>query len=571
MLRREDASHMAKEKKVEQITDMEVDFAQWFTDVCTKAELVDYSGIKGLFVLRPYGYAIWENIQQALDAKFKATGHTNVSMPMLIPESLLQKEKDHVEGFAPECAWVTVGGSEELPERLCIRPTSETLFCEHWSHVVHSWRDLPCLYNQWCSVLRWEKTTRPFLRGREFLWQEGHTIHATEEEAREETLRMLEIYADICENWLAMPVIRGDKTEKEKFAGAENTYTIECMMHDRKALQSGTSHYFGDGFAKAFGITFSDKENKLRNPHETSWGMSTRVIGGLIMTHGDNNGLVLPPKIAPIQVVVLPIAAHKPGVTEAAEAVVERLKAAGVRVKGDFSDNSPGWKFAEWEMKGVPLRLELGPRDIEAGVCVAARRDSGEKVTVPLAELETAVPQLLEAVQQGLFDKAKRNLDEHTYVAHTVDEVKDVIENRGGGFIKTMWCGEEACELKMKELAGVSSRCMPFEQEQLGDTRYTQPCMVAFAAGVTALLREAGITPDYTAGLSLGEYSALHCAGVFDAQTAISLVAFRGQAMAQAVQGRACGAGTANQVVPVSQHHLAIFSINAVSNSPYGI
>ena len=280
---------------------------------------------------------------------------------------------------------------------------------------------------------------------------------------------MLEIYADICENWLAMPVIRGDKTEKEKFAGAENTYTIECMMHDRKALQSGTSHYFGDGFAKAFGITFSDKENKLRNPHETSWGMSTRVIGGLIMTHGDNNGLVLPPKIAPIQVVVLPIAAHKPGVTEAAEAVVERLKAAGVRVKGDFSDNSPGWKFAEWEMKGVPLRLELGPRDIEAGVCVAARRDSGEKVTVPLAELETAVPQLLEAVQQGLFDKAKRNLDEHTYVAHTADEVKDVIENRGGGFIKTMWCGDEACELKMKELAGVTSRCIPFEQERVGE------------------------------------------------------------------------------------------------------
>ena len=315
---------MAKDKKVEQITDMEVDFAQWFTDVCTKEELVDYSGVKGLFVLRPYGYAIWENIQAALDAKFKATGHTNVSMPMLIPESLLQKEKDHVEGFAPECAWVTIGGSEERPERLCIRPTSETLFCEHWSHIIHSWRDLPCLYNQWCSVLRWEKTTRPFLRGREFLWQEGHTIHATEAEARKETLRMLEIYADICENWLAMPVIRGDKTEKEKFAGAENTYTIECMMHDHKALQSGTSHYFGDGFAKAFGITFSDKENKLRSPFETSWGMSTRVIGGLIMTHGDNNGLVLPPRIAPVSYTHLdvykrqlqpqPPAAPRPGV-----------------------------------------------------------------------------------------------------------------------------------------------------------------------------------------------------------------------------------------------------------------
>ena len=459
-----------KKKMVEAITPIDEDFAQWYTDICLKAELVDYSSVKGCVILRPYGYAIWENITHILDDMFKKTGHENVAMPLFIPESLLQKEKDHVEGFAPECAWVTVGGSEELPERLCIRPTSETLFCEHWSHVVHSWRDLPCLYNQWCSVLRWEKTTRPFLRGREFLWQEGHTIHATEEEAREETLRMLEIYADICENWLAMPVIRGDKTEKEKFAGAENTYTIECMMHDRKALQSGTSHYFGDGFAKAFNITFSDKENKLRNPHETSWGMSTRIIGGIIMTHGDNNGLVLPPRIAPIQVIVLPIAAHKPGVTEAAEKVVERLKAAGIRVKGDFSDNSPGWKFAEWEMKGVPLRLELGPRDIEAGVCVAARRDNCEKVTVALDALETEVPKLLEAVQQGLFDKAKRNLDEHTYTATTVDEVKDVIENRGGGFVKTMWCGDEACELKMKELAGVSSRCMPFEQEHLGDT-----------------------------------------------------------------------------------------------------
>ena len=345
---------MAKEKKVEQITDMEVDFAQWFTDVCTKAELVDYSDVKGLFVLRPYGYAIWENIQKVLDGKFKATGHQNVSMPMLIPESLLQKEKDHVEGFAPECAWVTMGGSEELPERLCVRPTSETLFCQHWSHIVHSWRDLPCLYNQWCSVMRWEKTTRPFLRGREFLWQEGHTLHTSEEEARKETLQMLEIYADTCEQELAMPVIRGNKTDKEKFAGAVNTYTIECMMHDRKALQSGTSHYFGDGFARAFDITYTDKNNQQAYPHQTSWGMSTRIIGGLIMTHGDNSGLVLPPHIAPIQVIVLPIAAHKPGVTEAAEAVVERLKAAGVRVKGDFSDNSPGWKFAEGDEGRAP-------------------------------------------------------------------------------------------------------------------------------------------------------------------------------------------------------------------------
>ena len=376
---------MAKEKKVEQITDMEVDFAQWFTDVCTKAELVDYSDVKGLFIMRPYGYAIWENIQKILDGKFKATGHQNVAMPMLIPESLLQKEKDHVEGFAPECAWVTMGGSEELPERLCVRPTSETLFCQHWSHIVHSWRDLPCLYNQWCSVMRWEKTTRPFLRGREFLWQEGHTLHATEAEARKETLQMLEIYAETCEQELAMPVIRG-----------------------------------------------------------------------LIMTHGDNSGLVLPPHIAPIQVIVLPIAAHKPGVTEKAEELVARLKAAGLRAQGDFSDNSPGWKFANWEMKGVPLRVEIGPKDIEAGHCVAVRRDNGEKITVALDELEARIPELLETVQQGLFDKAKRNLDEHTYAAHSLAEAKE-LQEKNGGFIKTMWCGDLACELEMKDKAGMSS------------------------------------------------------------------------------------------------------------------
>ena len=459
---------MAKDKKVEQITDMEVDFAQWFTDVCTKAELVDYSGVKGLFILRPYGYAIWENIQSYLDGKFKATGHENVSMPLLIPESLLQKEKDHVEGFAPECAWVTMGGSEELQERLCVRPTSETLFCDHWSHVVHSWRDLPCLYNQWCSVLRWEKTTRPFLRGREFLWQEGHTIHATAEEAEAETKQMLEIYADCCENYLAMPVIRGCKTDKEKFAGAEDTYTIECMMHDRKALQSGTSHYFGDGFTRAFGITFSDKQNQLSYPHQTSWGMSTRIIGGIIMTHGDNNGLVLPPRVAPIQVIVLPIAMHKPGVTEKAQEIVDRLKSAGLRVKADFSDNSPGWKFAEYEMKGVPLRIEIGPKDIENGQCVAVRRDNGEKIFVRLDELEQAVPQLLDAVHAGMFEKAKKNLDEHTYSAKTVEEAKSILDENGG-FIKTMWCGDEACENAMKELVGVSSRCVPFEQEHIGD------------------------------------------------------------------------------------------------------
>ena len=460
---------MAKEKKVEQITDMEVDFAQWFTDVCIKAELVDYSDVKGLFIMRPYGYAIWENIQKILDGKFKATGHQNVAMPMLIPESLLQKEKDHVEGFAPECAWVTVGGSEELPERLCIRPTSETLFCDHWSHVVHSWRDLPMLYNQWCSVLRWEKTTRPFLRGREFLWQEGHTLHATEEEARKETLQQLEVYADLCENYLAMPVIRGNKTDKEKFAGAVNTYTIECMMHDKKALQSGTSHYFGQGFAEQFNITFTDKDNQQKHPYQTSWGLSTRIIGGLIMTHGDNNGLVLPPRIAPVQVVVVPVAQHKPGVIEKAQELFDSLKAAGVRVKIDTSDNSLGWKCAQYEMKGVPVRVEIGPRDIEAGQCVLVRRNDGEKTVVALENLEAAVAEQLELVQKGMFEKAKQNLDNHIYEAHSLEEAKQ-LQAEHGGFIKTMWCGELECELKMKEEGGMSSRCMPLKQEHLGDT-----------------------------------------------------------------------------------------------------
>ncbi len=459
---------MAKEKKVEQITDMEVDFAQWFTDVCVKAELIDYSGVKGCYILRPYGFAIWENIQGILDKKFKEKGHENVSMPVLIPESLLEKEANHVEGFAPECAWVTIGGSEELNERLCVRPTSETLFCDHWNHVVHSWRDLPMLYNQWCSVLRWEKTTRPFLRGREFLWQEGHTLHATAEEAVAETLQQLEVYADVCENFLAMPVIRGNKTEKEKFAGAEDTYTIECMMHDKKALQSATSHYVGDGFAKAFDIAFTDKDNKQKNPHQTSWGMSTRIIGGIIMTHGDNNGLVLPPQIAPIQVMVVPVAQHKPGVIEKAQELYETIKAAGVRVKIDTSDNSLGWKCAQYEMKGVPLRVEIGPKDMENGVCVAVRRDNGEKVTVKLDELSERIPQLLCDVQQGLFDKAKKNLDDHTYVAQTLEEAKK-LQEENGGFVKTMWCGELDCELRMKEEAGMSSRCIPFEQEHISD------------------------------------------------------------------------------------------------------
>ena len=460
---------MAKDQRqVDSITNMDVDFTQWYTDVCTKAELIDYTSVKGMFIYRPYGYAIWENIQKELDRRFKETGHENVYLPVLIPESLLQKEKDHVEGFAPECAWVTMGGSDKLEDRLCVRPTSETLFCEHYKNIIHSHRDLPKLYNQWCSVLRWEKTSRPFLRHREFLWQEGHTMHATAEEAREETQRMLNIYADFLENVLAMPVVKGQKTDKEKFNGAEETYTVECMMHDKKALQSGTSHFFGDGFAKAFDITFTGKDNQLHHPFQTSWGVSTRMIGGIIMTHGDDNGLVLPPRIAPIQVVVIPVAQHKEGVLEAAGALMDRLKALGLRVKMDDSDKAPGWKFAEYEMKGVPLRIEIGPKDIEKGQCVIARRDNGEKSFVALDELETAIPAMLDAIHDGLYAKAKKNLEEHTYAAHSLEEAKE-LQEKNGGFIKTMWCGDLACEMAMKDQAGMSSRCIPFEQEHIGD------------------------------------------------------------------------------------------------------
>ena len=347
---------MAKQKKmVDDITPMDEDFAKWYTDICLKAELVSYTSVKGCMVIRPYGYAIWENIQSILDHKFKETGHVNVSMPMFIPESLLQKEKDHVEGFAPEVAWVTMGGEEELDERLCVRPTSETLFCDHWANTVHSWRDLPKLYNQWVSVVRWEKTTSPFLRTREFLWQEGHTLHATAEEAKEETERMLNVYADFYEQELALPVVRGQKTESDKFAGAEATYAIEAMMHDGKALQAATSHNFGDGFAKAFGIQYQNKENQLATPYETSWGLTTRTIGAIIMAHGDDNGLALPPAVAPVQAMIIPIAAHKPGVLDKAYALRDQLAASGIRVSVDDSDNSAGWKFAQCEMKGIPV------------------------------------------------------------------------------------------------------------------------------------------------------------------------------------------------------------------------
>ncbi len=456
------------EKKVEQITDMEVDFAQWYTDICRKAELVEYASVKGFTILRPYGYAIWENMQRILDGEFKKTGHENVAMPVLIPESLLKKEGELVNGFAPEVAWVTMGGSEKLEERLAFRPTSETMFCDHWSRVLHSYRELPMLYNQWCSVIRWEKTTRPFLRSREFWWQEGHTIHETAEEAQAETEQQLKCYADFYEKVLAIPVIPGRKTEKEKFAGAEATYTVECMMKDHKALQGATSHYFGDKFSRAYNVTFAGRDNKLQYPFQTSWGSTTRMIGAVIMAHGDNNGLVLPPKIAPIQVIVVPVAQHKPGVIEAATALKDRLLAAGVRAKIDVSDNSLGWKCAEYEMKGVPLRLEMGPRDMENGQCVLVRRDNGEKTFISVDELEAKVAELLQAVHDGLYAKAKKNLDEHIYEAHSLAEAKE-LQEKNGGFIKTMWCGDEACEITMKEEAGMSSRCLPFTQEHIDD------------------------------------------------------------------------------------------------------
>lgn len=460
---------MANQKKmVEDITSMDVDFAKWYTDIVKKAELVGYTSVKGCMVIRPYGYAIWENIQSILDRKFKETGHQNVNMPMFIPESLLQKEKDHIEGFAPEVAWVTHGGNEKLEERLCVRPTSETLFCEHWANIVQSWRDLPCLYNQWVSVVRWEKTTRPFLRSREFLWQEGHTIHATAEEAIAETEQMLNIYADFCEKELAMPVVRGAKTESDKFAGAEATYAIEALMHDGKALQAGTSHYFGDGFAKAFGIEFTNKENKLQAPFETSWGMTTRLIGAIIMTHGDDNGLVLPPAVAPIQAVIIPIAAHKPGVLEKAAELKDQL-AKDFRVKLDDSDNSAGWKFSEYEMKGVPVRIEIGPRDMENNQCVLVDRINREKTVVSLDNLSEEVAKKLEEVRDTMYQRALENREAKTYRCKTIDEINDALNTKGDGFVRAMWCESPECEEKVKELTGAGSRCIPFDQEEISD------------------------------------------------------------------------------------------------------
>ena len=458
---------MADDKKqLEAITPMEEDFAQWYTDVVKKAELTDYTSVKGCMVIRPAGYAIWELIRNQLDAAFKETGVQNVYLPMFIPESLLQKEKDHVEGFAPEVAWVTQGGLEPLQEKMCVRPTSETLFCDYYANTVHSYRDLPQVCNQWCSVVRWEKTTRPFLRSREFLWQEGHTAHATAEEAEERTIQMLNVYADFCENVLAIPVIKGRKSDKEKFAGAIATYTIEALMHDGKALQSGTSHNFGDGFAKAFGIQYTSKDNKLEYVHQTSWGMTTRLIGAVIMVHGDNSGLVLPPRVAPTQVVIVPIQQKKEGVLDKAFELKEKLK--DFRVKVDDTEKSPGWKFAEHEMRGVPLRLEIGPRDIEAGKAVIVRRDNGEKTEISLDNIEETIKEMLDRIQKEMLERARDHREKHTYSATTYDEFVRII-NEQPGFVKAMWCGDQACEDKVKEDTTATSRCMPFEQERISE------------------------------------------------------------------------------------------------------
>lgn len=459
---------MANEKKlVEAITSMDEDFAQWYTDVVKKAELTDYSSVRGCMILRPAGYAIWENIQKELDRRFKEIGVENVYMPLFIPESLLQKEKDHVEGFAPEVAWVTQGGLDPLPERLCVRPTSETLFCDLYSNIIHSYRDLPKVYNQWCSVVRWEKTTRPFLRSMEFLWQEGHTAHATAEEAEERTIQMLNVYADFCEQVLAIPMIKGRKTDKEKFAGAEATYTIEALMHDGKALQSGTSHNFGDGFAKAFGVQYTDANNKLQYVHQTSWGMSTRIIGAIIMVHGDDSGLVLPPRIAPTQVMIIPINQKKEGVLEKAQEIKAALSEK-FTVKLDDSNKNPGWKFSEQEMRGIPVRIEIGPKDIEAGQAVIVRRDNREKTVVSLDNITEAVGEILEKLQADMLAKATAHRDANTHEAHNWEEFTDIL-TRKQGFIKAMWCGDRACEEAIKDETGATTRCMPFEQEHLSD------------------------------------------------------------------------------------------------------
>ena len=460
---------MGKNEFVKEITNIDEDFAKWYTDIVLKTELADYTETKGCIAIRPYGYAIWENIQNYADKKFKEVGVKNTSFPVLIPESLLQKERDHVEGFAPEVAWVTEAGGEKLDEKLCVRPTSETIITTMYSKWLSSWRDLPFVYNQWCSVLRWEKETRPFLRSREFLWQEGHTIHETAKEAKERTLQMLDIYVDIVENFLAIPVIKGRKTEKEKFAGADETYTIETMTYDGKALQSGTSHYFGQNFTKPFDVKFQNREGKEEYAYQTSWGISTRLIGAIIMAHGDNRGLKLPPKVAPIQAVIIPIAMHKEGVKEKAEKIYEKLNKK-YRIEIDLREQySPGYKFNDCEMRGIPIRIEIGPRDIENGTCIIVRRDTFEKITVQIEDLDIEINNILEKIQDNLFNSCKERMKKKTRIAYNMDEFTKIM-NEEQGFIKSMWCGSLECEEKIKELTNAKSRCMPFKQEKLSDT-----------------------------------------------------------------------------------------------------
>ena len=458
---------MADQKKlVAEITSMDEDFTQWYTDVVIKAGLIAYSNIKGFMVYKPAGYALWEAIQKHLDARFKAVGVENVYLPLVIPEHLLNKESDLVQGFAPEVAWVTHGGQEELQERICVRPTSETLFSDFYKDEIQSYRDLPMNYNQWCSVVRWEKETRPFLRSREFMWQEGHTVHATAEEAQERTELMLNVYADFCAEDLAIPTIKGQKTEKEKFAGAVATYTIEALMHDGRALQSGTSHNFGSDFAKAYGIQFTDRDNKLKYAYQTSWGMSTRIIGALIMVHGDNSGLVLPPKIAPTQVMIIPIQQRKAGVLEKAREIRDML--GDFRVKVDETDKSPGFKFAEQEMRGIPLRVEIGPRDIAEGKCVVVRRDTREKISCNIEELPEKIAQILPQMQKDMLERALKHLEEHTSEAPDKETFEKLFDEKSG-FVKAMWCGSRECEEKIKEDYAVTSRCIPFNQKKLSD------------------------------------------------------------------------------------------------------
>ncbi|MEG1559801.1 MAG: proline--tRNA ligase [Clostridia bacterium] len=452
---------------VKEIASRTENFPQWYTDVVIKTDMVDYSDVKGCMVIKPYGYSIWELIQEELNRRFKETGHKNAYFPLFIPESLLKKEAEHVKGFAPEVAWVTHGGDEELAERLCVRPTSETIICSMYSKWIQSYRDLPVLINQWANVVRWEKSTRPFLRTTEFLWQEGHTAHATFDEAQEETIRMLNVYIDFMENVLAIPVIAGQKSEKEKFAGAYATYTMEAMMQDGKALQIGTSHNLGDHFAKAYDIKYLSKEGKLEYCNTTSWGTSTRMIGGIIMAHGDDRGLVLPPKVAPTQVVILPIASHKEGVLDRAFELKKELIDAGIRVELDDRDYSAGWKFNEWEMKGVPIRLEIGPRDIETGVAVLMRRDTLEKQTAELSGITETIKALLSDVQLGLYNKALALREGKTSDVKNMDALETGVQT---GFVRAMWCGERACEDEIKSKTGATSRCIPFKQENLSDT-----------------------------------------------------------------------------------------------------